>query len=380
MKKMILFVLFGGFFLGTSGQAFVKSGEGADDFQWRMTGRALFDAGTFIADTSGLGNGVVINDLRIGAIARIMNDWTLRVEVGFSGSKVGIKDVFVNYAWGANSVRAGHYFEPFAIDYRLGTTDYRLMTMTATDRAFGDRRKLGVSYTYNVRPWSFSGGIFSDGDVDNLKTSKEGYSLAAKLIGRPVFDEDKLIHLGISSRFSTHDKFDNGKLVLAAGAPTAILPRSQNDFIRAEVSNVINQWRVAADVISYYKKWYLQGQYIWGYVNRYGADNFNGKGGYVQVGYLVRGEHYNYNQETGFITNPSPKSLEVLCRYNVTTLNDESAGIMGGCQNDISVGANYYFNRYVAVKFDYVHMILDKYAVEPERNLDLIQARLQLNF
>ena len=53
-------------------QAFVKSSTG--DFEWKMTGRALFDGGIFFSDSSRLGNGMVISDVRLGTSVRFLKN------------------------------------------------------------------------------------------------------------------------------------------------------------------------------------------------------------------------------------------------------------------------------------------------------------------
>ena len=82
--------------------------------------------------------------------------------------------------------------------------------------------------------------------------------------------------------------------------------RSRNDFV--------------------YNKWYFQGQYFLAHLNRFQAGNYNGKGWYGQIGYMILGAKHNYNAATGMIVNPAPKSLEVLCRYNMIDLKMPVSG------------------------------------------------------
>lgn len=83
---------------------------------------------------------------------------------------------------------------------------------------------------YDKLRWTVAGGIFSDSDVDNNKGLNEGYTLVGKWVGRPVFDEDKLLHIGLSARFSEHDKAERQELIYKAGAPTNVLKKDENSF------------------------------------------------------------------------------------------------------------------------------------------------------
>ena len=78
---------------------------------------------------------------------------------------------------------------------------------------------------------------------------------------------------------------------------------------------------------------------------------------------------------------PGEKCLELLCRYNITNMYDKDAGIMGGKQNDLSVGGIYYFNKYVSAKMSYSLVSLDKHAQEGgKQTFSMIQGRIQLSF
>lgn len=360
-------------------QGFVKSEK--ENFEWRVIGRAMFDGGVFFSDSTKLGNGVVINDLRLGAVVRFLKHWEGRVEIGFAESKVSLKDIYIAYDYNEHSIRAGHYFELFGIENRVATTTYRLMNMSVTNNAFGDRRKIGVSYMYDNTRWTAAGGLFSDSDVDNNKGLDEGYTIVGKVVGRPVFDENKLVHIGLSARFSEHDEAERQKLVYKAGAPTSVLKSDENQFLRTSVTDMINQWRWGADVIMLYKGAYLQSECLVAHVNRAGAPNYTGKGGYVQVGYLLLGDRkYSYNPSQGWVDNPAASNLELLFRYNITSMNDRHAEIMGGKEQDITLGVNYFLNKYVAVRLNYTYMVTDKYAVNGKESVNFVQGRLQFSF
>lgn len=378
LRNILGLVLLSAFLMPCFGQEFVTTKN--KDFEWRVIGRALFDGGVFFSDSTDLGNAVKISDLRLGVVTRFLEHWTGKIELGYSESKIGIKDVFIDYAGGNHSVRVGHFFEPFAIDPLVGTTDYRMLTMGATARAFGDRRKLGVSYTYNQKYLTASGGFFSDGDVDNMKSLDEGYTLAGKFVGRPVNEAGKVVHLGVSTRFSEHDKDERKNITFTSGAPTDLLTKDQNAFLKADVTNMVNMWKFGAEAIVLYNKWYFQSEYLMAHVNRFGAKNYTGAGWYAQASYLVLGKQHNYSQANGWVSNPAPGSLEVLCRYNITDMNDRKAGIMGGQEQDVTLGANYMFNKYVMVKLNYSRVMMDRYTYDGGEDFDIIQARVQFWF
>ncbi len=358
-------------------QEMVKSP--ANDFQWRLIGRALIDGGIFIEDKVDRGNTGEIVDLRLGTCVTFQRFWDAKIEIGYARNRLSMKDVYLGYSTNLYSVKLGHYFEPFG-NARVGSTNIRLMTVSNTEVALGNRRKLGISYSYNKGFFNFMGGAFNDGDVGAQSQYGQGYSLSAKAIARFWVAERRLVHLGAASRFSEHNKQENESVIFSVGTPTDLLLRTTNPLIEADVSNVINQWKWDMEVIGLYNKWYFQSEYMLAHVNRYGGENYNGWGCYAQAGYLVCGTKYNYNYISGMLLNPGPKSLEVLFRYNITNLTDKNAGITGGKMQDLTAGASYFFNQYVAAKLNYSYIMVGSDAPNGADNFHVMQARVQFSF
>jgi phosphate-selective porin OprO/OprP len=78
------------------------------------------------------------------------------------------------------------------------------------------------------------------------------------------------------------------------------------------------------------------------------------------------------------VLNPAPGSWEILIRYDGINLND--AGIYGGCFSDVSLGTNYFINKFIAVKFNYTRLMPGKTAIGGDDGFNLFQARMQFSF
>lgn len=365
-------------FAGRS-QAFVKSSDG--NFEWRLIGRVLMDAGFFRGDSTKLGNGVVLGDVRLGTTVRFLQHWSGKIEAGYAYNKLALKDTYIAYKRGNHVWQAGYYFEPFGTELRVSTVAYRFMTMATTSTVLGDGRKLGVSYEYKRKFFTVVGGIFGNTSLENSKEGDAGYTLAAQVIGRPVYEEEKVIHIGLSAHFSDPDKETKDKMVYKGGAPSYVFNKEKNVLLRAEVNQAINEWKTGADIIVLYKRFYFQSECLVNHVNRYGGRNYTGKGVYSQIGCLLGGDkQYRYDRVNGWVANPNPKNIEIVFRYNYTDLDDGKAGIYGGRAQDITFGANYFFNDYVTAKLNYTSIFTNKRAVHGKENVNFVQARLQLRF
>lgn len=368
---LLLFIFQMFLFTPLRAQGFVVSKT--NNFEWRLMGRVFFDGGVFFNDNAGLGNGFQINDLRLGTQILFLQDWNVKIELGYGDEKISLKDVYINYKAGEHNIRLGYYHEPFGVD-RIGSTNFKFIETSSADKTFGSSRKLGVSYIYNQTYFNFMGGVFSDGNINKANQLNQGYTLSGKFIGRPVAGDGRLLHLAVAPRFSSNSE----EIRFNGGVPTSLLSGEDNRFVSATIDRVINQWKMEAELIAIYRKWYVEGHYLIAHVNRAGVENYNGQGGYVQGGYMILGEKQNYNPVTGMVANAAPKSLEILCRYNWTNLND--AGIMGGRLSDVSVAMNYFINKYIAARINYVHVMTSDNAPAGADDFDLVQARLQFAF
>lgn len=178
MRHTLLILMLLACGMSASAQLTLKSEKG--DFEARLIGRALFDGGVFFSDKTALGNSLEVYDVRLGTVVRFLERWTGKIELGFAKSKVSMKDVYIEYSDGKNLFKVGHCFEPFSLEYRIGTSDMKFNGAAVTGTAFGDRRRLGISYTYNCEVLNVSGGVFSDKDIDNTEKDDEGYAFSGR--------------------------------------------------------------------------------------------------------------------------------------------------------------------------------------------------------
>ena len=109
--------------------------------------------------------------------------------------------------------------------------------------------------------------------------------------------------------------------------------------------------------------------------------NYVAQGAYLQCSWLLSGETYLYDESVACAGRPEGKSLEVCSRFNYLTLNDEDAAIWGGEQKDISIGLNYYINKYIGIKLNYSYLMPGASIKEISRkNFSVFQGRFQFIF
>lgn len=167
----------------------------AGNLKCKLTGRMLMDGGVYLKNDNLFGNGAEFNDLRLGVKATYQN-WSMKMEVGYVGNKVSIKDAFAAYTSGKHIIQVGQFYEPFTLDMLCSTYDLRFHQSPGIVLALTNSRRMGTSYTYNGKHYYASGGFFTDSDLGNVKNISQGYAIDGRLVYRPVNEEGKLLHIG----------------------------------------------------------------------------------------------------------------------------------------------------------------------------------------
>jgi len=82
----------------------------------------------------------------------------------------------------------------------------------------------------------------------------------------------------------------------------------------------------------------------------------------------------------------SPKTIEIVARYNHTNLNDysdfkySSNMVSGGKLNSATIGVNYVVNRNVQFMLNYTYNHLDNTNFPDDHNINLLQSRAIIYF
>lgn len=352
-----------------------------DKIQCKLTGRMLMDGGVFLPNENAFGNGTEFSDLRVGVKASYAN-WDMKVEIGYAGSKVSIKDAFATYTMGRHAIQVGQFYEPFTLDMLCSTFDLRFNQSPGAVLAMTNSRRLGVAYTYNSQHYYACGGFFTDNDISNVKNASQGYAIDGRLVYRPVNDgAGKLLHVGLAGVYRTPDGAlpdEEGRHTFIYKSP-GVSTIDNRHLIYAAVDQARYQFKLGAELLIYYQKFFLQSEYIRTQVKRrLGLADYTGQGGYVQCSWLLMGTTYAYDEALACPARPVGRALELCGRYNHVDMNDRSANVMGGAQKDFSVGLNYYFNKHVGVKLNYSYVLPGSHIKEiSSKNFSLFQARFQ---
>lgn len=373
----------------------IKVGETKDEkVNVTLGGRFYLDEAVYFDDVTPIGNGVSVPDLRLSMKATYKK-WDFKIDMGFNDKKVNPKDIHARYNFNNHSwLRIGHMGPQFGNEGWETSAWMRFVAPAISDQVFTLPRMVGVAYmNWNEKLYN-TVGVFADPDaISNSKEGDQGFLVINKFNYTPLNDKKGTVfHVGASGYFRTgnRDGFNTDKkteyvLPMSANLNTKV---SKLKSIGIDLDNVDYQVTYVLEGLVSKGIGFLQGEYYHTNVKRkHGLDSYQANGFYVMGGLLLFGDKsYKYSMDERKLGHAEKNTLELIARYNYTDMNDSHGkGLLnGGRMSDISVGLNYYMNKYMAVKLDYSYMALGKHnKLSPtgeKENVQVLQGRFMVIF
>lgn len=350
------------------------------NYKFWMDNRVLFDGAYFFdKDTyNSIGNGVTIRRARLALKASIHKNWYAELDMDLAGSQLELKDAYIKYTndTGDLNLKAGHFREGFSMETTT-TSRYVTFIERSLPSKFSPSRHLGFQLNYMKEKYLFTGGVHFNtiGDPEETEfaqaankdnSTDEGYSLTGRFVFRPIYDNEKILHIGTAGSYRTP------KTHLEVPNSYRFSTRSISNINRKkyldtdDISNVDNNTLFNVELAGAYKNVFFQSEYFNNDIKRTnGLSGINLNGLYAQVGILLGDGKYQYNKNEGEFTQPGlgkEGELEAAFRFDYIDLNDEVASIYGGSANGYTFGLNYYANTNIKLMLDYSYLDHDRYA------------------
>ena len=360
----------------TFGQALPEKLQGS------FNGRVYFDGSAFFKDKTHLGSGATISDIRLGVSGKY-EKFVGKIDIGFAKKTVSLKDVFIEYDFKKNSyVRLGHFAEPFGLDYMESSGNIRFINAGCVTEAFAPGRKLGLEYIGWSKNFWYAGGIFGDTHFDQKLDYKgnDGYAFTGRFVYNPFKKEGQILHVGVAATFRTPDANKDGSASrsITYGANVGSMVNSTK-FVNAVVTDANNSVKVAGELIGALGHFSLQSEYFYAQVDRKdNLEKYKAWGAYGQVGFIAIGSGYEYATSWARLELPKPGTLEFAVRYSCLDLNNSDSAIYGGEQQQLTLGCNYYWKKFIRLRLNYNYVHLDKHALNGKEDFNFLSARVQV--
>lgn len=371
--------------------------QAQDKLEVKVTGRALFDAATYSqndaakAADGAMYDGIGIRDMRVGLKAYYGDHWYFRGDVSYSNNKVSLKDVYLQYSFSkTNFIRAGHYTVPFGLSSAYSSASKEYLDEPEAN-VYQPGRRIGLMHTISNHNIWWQYGAFADNSALTTSTDKsgpQGYTLAGRLVWRPVMQDGAGFHIGFSGlHYKSESDLKGGSHV--AYAKKYLTAVDKRNAVSIDLTDGRWENKFTAEFQGIYHNVQVSSQYYWSHVNRVGGLSYDTKGFYVSArGMILNPVDYKYNYTTSGVDSPGSNNLELMLGYGFLDLRDTDAlsnspiaGMAGaGKMTDYSAGLSYYWNKYVTLRLNFHHMEVKQWKLSDTKRVDALQLRVQYMF
>jgi phosphate-selective porin OprO/OprP len=323
----------------------------------KFGGRLMLDAAVYDSDDIDLNSGTEVRRGRLFAKGKIDDDWFFKGQYEFTGSGSGeFKDLYVGYGGLGESTTLliGQFVEYGSLE---DTTSSKYMTFM--ERALP--------------------GVFGENSgVD--ESQEDGVGASARASCAPLCGDGKALHLGAWAAYRQPRGDDLGRIRARPEshvADTRLVDTGTISNLNAMVSYGVELAGVTGPFSA-------QAEYIGAELDREMYNNERYSGWYAYASWMLTGETRPYDPQSGSFGRLKPRkpagqggigAWEVAARYSTLDLDD---GILGGTEDNVTVGLNWYVNAYTRFMLNYVKASAEKDGGQTD--VDIVQVRAQLDF
>lgn len=285
-----------------------------------------------------------------------------------------VKGAYLGYYRDNWRLKIGNLQQPFSLEELTSSKHITFMERSLIN-CFAPSYALGMTANTWGKHWSATFGVFDDSIADNTFNNDGATSIAARLVYTPVKTKNSLFHLGISSVRQS----------LGANQTISFNTRPESHYTNVRLlstgtlSNVDTNTRYGLETAWISGPWSIQGEYAKTDLQFANAPNASLGGWYVQGSWFITGEKRRYSSKSGAFSYIKPKSkngaVELAARVSTLDLNDGT--ITGGEGRNVTLGLNWYVNRYVRMMLNYIDVKATPNRNGINENPNVIQARIQ---
>ncbi len=386
----------GAFRVGWNDGVRVKSQD--ERFEIKFGGRIFLDGAYVEADNTLdriapklQGRGVEIRSARLYSEGTIYRAVRYKLEYDFEGGDLSAADVWIGLAIipCVGHVRFGHMKEPYSLAALTDGNSITFMERALPAEAFAPSRNTGIQLSNSAlddrMTWSL--GVFqATGESGNGFSDGSDYNVTVRMTGLPWYADEgrKLLHVGLSysHQFRSRDapvRFGSRPEAHFASRETV----NTGDFDADDVDLLTPELALVFGPVS------LQAEYFYVPIKRTGEKDLSYDGFYITVSYFVIGGQRRYEMREGVFGRVVPKenfrptksgwgAVELAGR--ISELDTNGPSMKGGKELNFTFGMNWYLNPNSRLMFNYIHASEDDRPDGANGDLNIVQARAQIDF
>jgi phosphate-selective porin OprO/OprP len=297
--------------------------------------------------------------------------------------------------------RLGQWRQPWGMDELTSVRELTFLER-GLPFAFAPFRQIGLgimnhdpteSITWAASLIRFPTNVFGSNIGDN-----GGYSMTSRFTVLPWYVENyQVFHLGFdyayidpannAVQYRNQPEFFVGET--GGGAVPMGVPTQVPFFVDTGVINTVTSQLYGVEIAGSWGPVYAQSEVQYAMVNQINGPMLKFPGAYAQLGWFLTGESRAYNRKNAVFTRVQPLrnfgfgpqnglgAWELAFRWSHLDLNDNN--IQGGRLNDLTLGLNWYLNRYTKLQFNNIHAFLNNPTYGPSE-CNIVATRAQIDF
>ena len=327
------------------------------NFEARLGGRLHLDAAVYDEDTTPLGDHFGIRRLRFGLETRLFQDWRSGLVVELSpGTTEWLRDAWIGYyGFERTRIQVGVRSVPLGMEAATSSNDVTFLERSLAN-AQSPESLTGLNLETHGESWSARLGGFFDafGEEEREKQRAEGPLVLGRLTVAPLREEERVLHLGVSSFY--RGVRGKNRYRLRSRPESSLAPYL---FSTGRLADVDDAVAFAVEVAGAIGPVSIQGEYsrtkLWRDAGRRDPSFY---GAYVEASWFPTGESRPYDVRRGVFERIEPRrrwgAVQLAVRWSRLDLID--SGIEGGEADDISVGVNWYLSPNLRIMFNYIRV------------------------
>lgn len=357
-------------------------------YKYWFDNRVYFDGLIGLGDPlNDIGNGVDIRRARFALKATVDKNWYGEIDLDFAGAEMEIKDMIIKYQRDTWNIKAGHFKEGFSME---STTTSRYVTFIERSLVndLAPSRHLGFQANYFGKHFLAIGGVHfrAAGELEETTFAKDnnkdfgisdGVSYTGRLVYMPIQEKGKVVHIGVGASYRT-PKSDLEVPNSYRYSTRSLTSINRKKYIDTDdVMNVTSNILANVELAASWNQFMFQGEYIVNQLTRGeviddeftridGVEDATIGGAYAQVGMLLFGGSYVYNNKEGEFTQVNRGKdwgdIELAFRFDYMNASDYKAEVYGGAANALTFGINYHVNDNVKFMLNYSYLDHDRFA------------------
>jgi phosphate-selective porin OprO and OprP len=345
-------------------------------------------------------NGVEFRTARLAIYGGGFNIIKYQIEYDFAGKdKVRCKDTYfaITDLPILQNIQIGHFKEPYSLDELTSDNYITFMERSVPNDVMSPKRHIGAMAFGNTESQNatYAIGYFAEYDDDGGPIQNDNMGGAGTMRGTwlPWYDEATsgrgLVHTGVA--YSHRDPFKD----------QAIFKYRPESHLANEntltLTDVAARDEIGAELAAVYGPLSIQSELYVNYIDRTAHPDCKTTGAYAYVSYFLTGESRPYDRARGVFTRVRPfenffRVRDVdgnVCtgkgawelKYRYSWFDGYDNGLLGWqTVGDHTIGVNWYLNPYTRFMCEYIHSGINRNQGAGVGDLNIFQARAQIDF